>query len=369
MQEKIRKELQNIRKKSYADACALLPGEGIDCSEGCSPFGYPRKLRTVFERFDPDRFSPYPHSMAAYEGIRSFWRDQCDLKKENIMLTDGSICAIYIVNNIFNVPGAKVLGLAPQFAGYVSNVRLLGMEYIPVFLKRENQFEITPKDLEEKINDEISLVYIDNPNNPTGQIIEPEDLERILKKAKEHSVCVIVDEAYGDFIPKEKSAVRFLDKYENLIIIRTLSKGFGLAGIRAGYILASENLIRYMGKVSNPYQMGEIVREFVGAVLEGENDISSHMKSFAEEKQKIRESIGRNLMMAKTCDTVSVCMLYHRDRETDLRRLFYENGVLTVPGTEFDGLNSSYVRVRLPRPEEFPLLLKAVKNINEGQRI
>lgn len=363
MEPKIRDVLKHVRKKSYASDCVDLPEGGIDCSEGCNPFGYPDAVRTVLKTFDPDRFSPYPHSMAAYEAIQTYWKDQCKLKRENIMLTDGSIQAIYIVNNIFNIIGAKVLGIAPQFAGYASNVKLLGMEYLSVELKKENNYRIDVEELEGRITEELSLVYLDNPNNPTGQVLDNEEIEKILRKAKACSVCVIIDEAYGDFMKKEMSAVKFLKQYENLIVIRTLSKGFGLAGVRSGYILASENLIRYMNKVANPYQMAEIVRDITQLALTKENKIAIHMENFADQKCKIRALIGRNLRMATTCDTVSVCMLYHKNEKVNLQKLFYDQKVLVVPGTEFDGLNASYVRIRLPKDDEFPVLQRAIQNL------
>lgn len=364
---KLREELCELEKNSYASDHIDLPEGGVDCSEGCNPYGYPKEIEKILGEFKPSRFSLYPHSMAAYNGICNFWKEQCELKKENIMLTDGSISALYIINNIFSVKGAKVLGIAPQFSDFTANVKLLGMDYYPVFLKEEDNYQMSAKALLEQLTDEISMVYIDNPNNPTGQVLNSQEIESILKKAKECDVCVIVDEAYGDFMPKENSAVRFLKDYENLIVVRTLSKGFGLAGVRVGYILASELLIRYMSKVTNPYQVGEFSRELTGAALTVGNHIKEHMEYFAKQKKELREMIGKNLRMAETCDTVPICLFYHKNPQTDLYRLFMEHGILAVPGAEFEGIGPSCVRLRMPRMEEFEALKKAVQEIDEAE--
>ena len=366
MKVKLRRELEELEKNSYASDQLTLPQGGIDCSEGCNPYGYPRGIQNVMKTFSTERFSPYPHSMAAYNGIVSFWSRQYVLKKENILLTDGSISALYTINNLFNIKGAKVLGIAPQFADFAANVRLLGMEYLPVKLDRKDGYKIHIESLLDRLNSKISLVYIDNPNNPTGQVISSEDIERLLKKAEDYNVCVVVDEAYGDFMPKENSAVRFLAQYENLIVVRTFSKGFGLAGLRAGYILAAESLIHCMNKISNPYQMGEISRELVGAALTVENQIAEHMESFARQKRDLRRYLGENLFMAETCNTVSICMVYHRDLQVDLYHLFLKQGILTVSGTDFDGLDHSCVRLRMPAEGEYPSLLRAVQEINSS---
>ncbi len=203
---------------------------GIDCSEGCNPYGYPKEIEKVLERFRPELFSPYPHSMAAYRGICHYWREQYALQKENILLTDGSISALYIINNIFNIKDTEVVGVAPQFADFTANVKLLGMDYRPLVLKKENHFKICVEEMMNRITDRTGFVYLDNPNNPTGQIVDKKDIERLLERAQEYGVCVVVDEAYGDFMEKENSAVGLLGQYENLIVVRTLSKGFGMAG-------------------------------------------------------------------------------------------------------------------------------------------
>ncbi len=363
---KLREELCALEKNSYASDHIDLPEGGIDCSEGCNPYGFPKEIEKVLSSFDPSRFAPYPHSTAAYDGICNYWKEQCELKKENIMLSDGSIAALYIINNLFNVKNAKIMGVAPQFTDFVANVRLLGMNYEPAYMKRENNFQINVDELLDGITEEVSMLYIDNPNNPTGQILDEHDIQRLLEKARECNVCLVVDEAYGDFMPKENSAVKFLNDYENLIVVRTLSKGFGLAGLRAGYILASESLISCMNKVSNPYQIGEFTRELVGAALNSPNNITDHMKYFVRQKGILREFLGNCLEMAKTSDTVSICLIYHKDQKVDLYKRFLEEGVLTVPGAEFEGLNSSYVRIRMPKMEEFHVLQKAVERINEG---
>ena len=109
--------------------------------------------------------------------------------------------------------------------------------------------------------------------------------------------------------------------------------------------------------------MAEIVRDITQLALTKENKIAIHMENFADQKCKIRALIGRNLRMATTCDTVSVCMLYHKNEKVNLQKLFYDQKVLVVPGTEFDGLNASYVRIRLPKDDEFPVLQRAIQNL------
>ncbi len=118
-----------------------------------------------------------------------------------------------------------------------------GATYDYVLLKKEDNFKFNEKEFIEKINPEYKVIYIDNPNNPTGQIIPLSSIENIVKEAAKYDIAVMVDEAYGEYMPKENSAVKLLNNYDNVIALKTFSKGFGLAGLRAGYAVLPEQLV------------------------------------------------------------------------------------------------------------------------------
>lgn len=366
MNLKLRPQLLEIDKVSYASDHIDLPENGVDCGEGCTPYGFPSEVTEAAKRFDWMRVGPYPHSTAIYDGLTEFWKGYFSLKPENLIITDGSISAIYTVVNSFTQPGAKIIGVAPQFTDFEMAVQMNGMYYQPVVLKRENAFVIDPQEIIAAMDPETSLVYIDNPNNPTGQVIDIDSIRMILDKALLCGTAVVIDEAYGDFMPKKNSAVNLVESYENLIVLRTLSKAFGLAGLRIGYIITNEQLIAAMNKLTNPYQVSELARELGGVALKNAYQIPVVSEDFAKMKREIISTIGSKLHIAQTCDTVSIFLLQHEDETIDLRQLFYDKGVLCVSGSDFRNLNQSYVRIRLPRIDEFPILLNAIREINAG---
>ena len=368
MQLKLRKELMDLDKVSYASDHIDLPEGGIDCGEGCTPYGFPPEMLRAAENFDMNRLGPYPHSTAIFDGLLEYWKGQFYLEPENLLMTDGSIAAIYVVCNIFNRPGARVVGIAPQFTDFEMTVRMLGMDYRPVFLRKENNYTIDPDEIIEAIDEDTSLVYIDNPNNPTGQIIDSYAVEQILKRAAKCGAAVIVDEAYGDFMPNQNSAAKFLEKYDNMIMMRTLSKAFGLAGLRIGYIVAAKPVIAAMRKITNPYAVSEFARELGGEALRHSYHIWENITDFARMKREIKASIGKgHLHIAQTYDTVSIFLLWHDDEDIDLKQEFYDRGVLCVSGADFTGLGKNYARIRLPKLEDFPVLFEAFRAIDEGR--
>ncbi|MBR0400503.1 MAG: histidinol-phosphate aminotransferase family protein [Mogibacterium sp.] len=382
---KIKKQLLEKEKISYASDHIELPEGGIDCSEGCNPYGFPPECADVLKNFEPAKMGPYPHSQALYDAIREYWKDQIDVERDNLILTDGSISALYIVNNIFDTHDAVVLGISPQFTDYYMHAGMLGIEYAPYQLDRLNNYkfdieQFLQMNYEEYVGSErahgrsYNYIYIDNPNNPTGQMIDINDIERIVSEAVKFDITVIIDEAYGDFMDKNNSAVRLFAKYPNMVVVRTLSKGYGLAGLRIGYIIAHKELIHCMNKMINPYMVGELDREIGAAALSNRGFVERCKADFAEMKKQLREALGCSedcpqgssgrLHMAETLDTNSLFMLYHDDQEINLKAEFRKRGVLVIDGYDFKGLDSSAARVRLPEADDFPVLLEAVREIN-----
>ena len=143
---------------------------------------------------------------------------------------------------------------------------------------------------------------------------------------------MVIDEAYGDFMPNQNSAMTLTEEYPNLIMVRTMSKAFGLAGLRVGYIIAGKPIIRYMKKLRDPYMVSEFAREMAGKALMYPYHFWNNMLDFAKMKREIREALKKagHLSMAETDDMVSIFVLYHDDPTVDLQKVFWENKVLCV---------------------------------------
>lgn len=363
---KIRNELLS-KVRSYAGHTPQAGADTLDCSLGVNPYGFPPVVKDAFAAFDVERFYHYPHSDAPQQAIADYWADHVFIEPENIVLTDGSVSALYLLCNILAKKGAEVVGFLPTFTDMVEYSRMMAMRYVGIPARQEEGWRLEVSDLVDAISADTSLVYIDRPNNPTGQTLPLSDIRRVLDKCEELGVYAIIDEAYGDFLPREESAVTLGPLYKNIVIVRTFSKGFGLAGLRAGYIITCQELIRYISKVSNPYMMSELTRELAAAALRDRTFADSHGSDFAAMKQSLRQVCGENLTMAVTDDRVPICLLQHRDPRADLQELLLDHGVLTCSGGEFEPLERSSVRLRVPTTAEMDKLLAAVEAVGNGK--
>ena len=345
-----------------------LPEGGVDCSEGCNPYGFPPECAEALKQFDPARLGPYPHSDALYDAIRDFWKEQIDVEHHNVLLTDGSISALYIINNIFDTHNSVVLGISPQFTDYYMHAEMIGIDYAPYQLKPQYNYKFDASEF-------MSMHYIG---------IDIEDIERIVRGALKKDITVIIDEAYGDFMPKENSAVQLFARYPNLAVVRTLSKGFGLAGLRIGY----------MKKMINPYMVSELAREVGAVALRHPEFVEKSKADFVDMKAQIREVLtpstvrklkkhadaeyeevkihgasSGHLHMAETLDTNSLLLLYHDDKNINLYDEFLKRKVLVIDGYDFKGLDSNSARVRLPKMFRPHIATRYASNLWSAQYI
>src|SRR5699024_9763069 len=229
----VRKSVLGLNISSYAQQNHLPKdlSNFVDCSSGINPLGFSEKIKIALRDTPEEIINLYPESNINIKtGIIKFWSDLIKLKENQIILGDGAIELIYKINKLFINKTSRVLGYSPQFSDYIDDIRSYGGVYDNYLMSIENNFEFDVNLFLEKMNGEYRLFYIDNPNNPTGQVIPIESIEKIVKRAYDLGVAIIIDEAYGDFINNRDSATTLINEYSNLIILRTFSKGLGLAG-------------------------------------------------------------------------------------------------------------------------------------------
>lgn len=349
--------------KSYANHMPELSDDILDCSLGVNPYGYAENVVETIRNFDFDIFTDYPHSGVLRDQLVDYWRGFSPVTEDEITLCNGSVCGLYYICELF-ARGSRdrVIGYIPSFTDMIEAVRNFGMGYDPVPIRLDEGGVQNPGDIIEAMNERTAFIYIDRPNNPTGRTMPLDEVADIIDAAKENGSYVLIDEAYGDFIPCEESAMIFGADRDNLIVIKTFSKGFGLANLRAGYIVAPTRLTAYMSKMLNPYILSDFTRDICAAALRYRIHPVQFGIRFGKAKEAVKKVMGERLEMLETDPRVPICTLHLRGGG-DLQAELIKRGVLTVSGREFDGLDQSYVRMRIPTYDEVPRLLKAIEAV------
>lgn len=348
VKERLRKCIYNLKAESYAvDHYGADLTDFLDCSNGINPFGVSDTVKKCLIQIPAELVNQYPQSsLELKNAIIDHWSQILPLEDSQIELGDGSIELIYKINKLFIADSDSVLGYYPQFPDYIKDVQTCGGCYEGHHLDPESNYGFSADCFLELMSERHSLFYLDNPNNPTGQVIELKDIERLVAKARDLNSPIVIDEAYGDFIGKDRSAVALLGTYDNLIVIRTFSKGLGLAGLRAGYIVTSEEIAGYFKRISNPYELNGVSRMLCMAALKDEDFMKDSIAKVKINKERLMGAV-KVLNILETDPCVPILTVMHPDEEVDLEILLMDQKIMSVSGRSFIGLGENAVRLMI----------------------
>ncbi|RQW61973.1 histidinol-phosphate transaminase [Vibrio viridaestus] len=208
-----------------------------------------------------DSLNRYPECQP--EELISAYASYANVPSEQVIATRGADEGIELLIRAYCEPGEDaILYCPPTYGMYAISAETIGVERRTVPLTAEWQLDL---DSIKQNLDNVKVVFVCSPNNPTGNLVDRQDIETLLKLTKDKAI-VVLDEAYIDFSP-ESSVVDLIDTYPNLAILRTLSKAFALAGLRCGFTLANPEIIGVLMKVIAPYPIPKPVAAIASDAL------------------------------------------------------------------------------------------------------
>lgn len=280
--------LELFRPAVRAEKPYIVPGArpvSVKLNQNESPFDLPPALkRELLEAFFQIDFNRYPAEQPAR--LIQALESHCGVESGSVLVGNGSNELTYTLGLCFVGEGDKVLTPTPMFALYESMVRLHGGEPLSVPCSPDFQVD-TAAILDAIQKEQPKLVILATPNNPTGLAIPKADIERIIKAS---SGFVVIDEAYHEFNP-EGTALDLLMRYPNVIILRTLSKAFGLAGLRLGYLVARPDVVAEMMKSRLPFMVDRLAEQVGLLMLRHQDLIHDRVQQIRMNTQTLREAL------------------------------------------------------------------------------
>ncbi len=220
----------------------------------------------------------YPDPVAGE--LRAEVSDYADVDSDRILVGAGADEIISLLVHLFVEPGDAVLDVTPTYSMY-GGVTLQNAGRV-VHVPRGDRFEVdVPATLEAMERERVKMVWVCSPNNPTGNLATEAEVLPLL----ETGVPVVVDEAYHEF--SGHTFARFLDKYPNLIIMRTFSKLAGLAGLRVGYVLANEEVIAHANKIKLPFNVTLAGQVAALAALRDRERLRANLQALLSERERM----------------------------------------------------------------------------------
>lgn len=228
----------------------------------------------------------YPDPEA--EGLRKILARRLKINYRNIIAGNGSDELIYYLILAF---GGPVLYPVPTFAMYGIIAQSVGVEIIEV--KLDDSFDIDLRKMKNLIiSKKPHIVFISSPNNPTGNTFSRDKILDIVETARKKSTMVVIDEAYQPFSSK-RGFIPFFKDFENLLILRTLSK-IGLAGLRVGYLIGNERILQEINKVKLPYNLDSMSQYIAESALKNfYSEIRGFIKSTVKERQRLYRELTK----------------------------------------------------------------------------
>ena len=241
---------------------------------------------------------PDPHQVGLKEGFcrlrNTHIHTSKDLRPENLFCGVGSDEAIDALLRCFCVPGKdKILTCPPTYGMYAVSAEVNDIAIGHVPLDVDDGFSLQPKKINDALSSDptIKMVYICSPGNPTASLIRKEDIQQVLEHPTWNGI-VIVDEAYIDFSPDGSSLAEWVLEWPNLVVMQTLSKAFGLAGIRLGVAFSSPEVAQLLNNLKAPYNISSPTSVIATAALQGQSLTvmrGNRSKILAQRERLLRE--------------------------------------------------------------------------------
>jgi len=285
-----------VAMKPYVSARNSAAADGVLLNANEAPF--PHVNDAEWRRLALHRYpSPQPTSLKARMA------ELYGVSEDSLLVTRGSDEGIDLLTRVFCRPYQDaVVECTPCFGMYSIAATIQGAELIDVPRLAERQFKIDFARLEKVIveNEAVRLVFLTTPNNPTGDVIERADLERVLKACEDRAL-VVLDEAYIEFCESE-SACQWAKDWPQLVVLRTLSKAWAAAGVRCGTVIADPAVIGLLQRVIAPYPLAATA---IDAALQGTgSDVHEIQQKFIESVRQNRADLKAFL---SACDWVETC--------------------------------------------------------------
>ena len=330
----------------------------IDFSSNINPYGLSEGVKAaIIESLDyADRY-PDVNCRALSEALSEYE----NVQKDYIFCSNGAEESIFRIVNFLRPKNAVVI--APTFSEYEHALEAVGCKISHHYLKEENDF-ILDEDILDNITQKTDILFICNPNNPTGQLTEKKTIEKILSHCEKTDTVVVIDECFMDFVSdhEDYSAKNLLGIYSNLVILKAFTKIFAMAGIRLGYCMSSNIRIMDGIKETGPVWNVSTIAQAAGVAAVNEMDYIKESLEYIDEQRKYLldklDILGLKVYSPNANYIFFKCM-----KDIDLKYELLHYGILIRNCANYEGLDESYYRIAVKKEEDNKLLFRALKNI------
>jgi histidinol-phosphate aminotransferase len=364
------KKERDLSRKGIMDLKPYIPGKPIEevkkelglkeviklasneTSIGPSPFAVEAVKKEV------ENINLYPETTSRI--LREKLADKLKIDKEMIIFGNGADDVIDLIGMAFINEGDEVITSETTFPAYRTTAKIMGGKFISVKLK---DFRFDLEEITKKINEKTKMIFLCNPNNPTGTIVTKEEVNNFLEKVP-HDIIIIIDEAYCDYVEDKNysNGLTYLLEGKNVIILRTFSKIAGIAGVRIGCGIAKPGLIDCLKRVANPFTTNRLAQVAALASLDDDEHRRKVLSSNQEGKRYLYRELKKLELFYVPTETNFIFIDMKEDSEVIFNKLL-KKGVIIRSGRPYGCTN--FIRVTIGTSYENKKFIQAIREIKK----
>lgn len=336
----------------------------IDFSVNTNPFGMPDSVRVALED-SIDMAQCYPDP--SQEALRNEIAVRYHVDPEQIVCGNGASELFTAIANAFQPK--KAILIVPGFAGYKRSLLAVDCEIVYYQLRESDGFELT-EDLLSVINEDVDLLYLACPNNPTGRMIDPQLFYKIMERATLNQVLVVLDVCFFELMDEVSlSFMNLITQYENLILVNAFTKSMAMAGVRIGFSLCGNNKLNDELRKRLPEWNVSLFAQNGGiAAARNWSYASDSVKKIQPEKQYLIHQLkALGITVFKSDANFILFKVSPKEQlqlQNQLQELLLMNyGILIRDCSDFDGLTKGFYRIAVKKREENEILINALREL------
>lgn len=347
--------------EQFARKFGFAPEDVLDFSSNTNPLPLPEAIKEQYaasfntlQRYPDLEYYELSAALSSYTGYSREW----------IMIGNGATELIYLA--VRSIKPGKVLLAAPSFTDYERGFRLAGGRVELYRLREEFEFKLDIEEFLEKMREGYEMTVLCNPNNPTGYLIPKQDLLFICDEAKKQGTLVLIDETFIEFAPEAETAslLREISTYDNVLILRALTKFFGVPGLRLGYCVAHPDLLQKMAIFKEPWTVNALASVLGVSLLKNEDFIRRTKKWIAEERPYFFRglcSIKGLLVFPSSANFFLVKLLKSDWHARMLQSELLSDMILIRDASSFTFLDNRFIRLAVKERADNDRLLGALQ--------
>lgn len=316
----------------------------------------PSPLAVEAVKKEAENINLYPEATSRL--LREKLAHKLKIDKEMIIFGNGADDVIDLIGMAFVNEGDEVITSETTFPAYRTAAKIMGGKLISVKL---HDYAFNLEEIAQRINKRTKIIFICNPNNPTGTIVNKEAVDKFMKQIP-NDIIVVFDEAYYDYVENNNytSGLSYILEGKNVIILRTFSKIAGIAGVRIGCGIAKPGLIDYLRRVVNPFTTNRLAQVAALASLDDEEHRRKVLSSNQEGKKYLYRELKKLELFYVPTETNFIFIDVKEDSEVIFNKLL-KKGVIIRPGKLYGC--SNFIRVTIGTPYENKKFIQAIREI------